>query len=71
MKVFDAFREFVPNYHHVKFGSDWTTDKGETWGTILTQEEWNIQPKDYSSILELVAVILCVPKDFKPYRQTS
>ena len=70
MKIFDAFREFVPNYHHVNFGGDWTTDKGETWGTILTQEEWNIQPNDYSSILELVAVILCVPKDFKPYRQT-
>ena len=25
-------RDFVPNYHHAKFGCNWTTNKGETEG---------------------------------------
>ena len=23
-------RDFVPKYHHAKFGGNWTTNKGET-----------------------------------------
>ena len=26
-------RDFVPYYHHAKFGGNWTTNKGETEGT--------------------------------------
>ena len=25
-------RDFVPEYHHAKFGCNWTTNKGETEG---------------------------------------
>ena len=28
--VFERF--FVPEYHHAKFGCNWTTNKGETEG---------------------------------------
>ena len=31
-KIFMAFERFVPEYHHVKFGGDWTTNKGEAGG---------------------------------------
>ena len=28
-------RDFVPEYHHAKFGYNWTTDKGETEGGTM------------------------------------
>ena len=29
-KIFMAFERFFPEYHHAKFGCNWTTNKGET-----------------------------------------
>ena len=29
-KIFMAFERFCPEYHHAKFGCNWTTNKGET-----------------------------------------
>ena len=30
--VSKSFLDFVPEYHHAKFGCNWTTNKGETEG---------------------------------------
>ena len=32
--IFTAFRDFVPEYHHTKFGGNRTTNKGETEGEL-------------------------------------
>ena len=31
-KLLWLLRDFVPEYHHAKFGCNWTTNKGETEG---------------------------------------
>ena len=31
-KILRLLRDFVPEYHHAKFGCNWTTNKGETEG---------------------------------------
>ena len=31
-KILWLLRDFVPEYHHAKFGCNWTTNKGETEG---------------------------------------
>ena len=30
IKMLMILRDFVPKYHHAKFGLDWTTNKGKT-----------------------------------------
>ena len=32
IKSFKFWIDFVPEYHHAKFGDSWTTNKGETLG---------------------------------------
>ena len=36
-KLFPMLRDFVLEYHYVKFGGNWTTNKGETEGGICPQ----------------------------------
>ena len=36
--------DFISEYHHAKFGSNWTTNKGETEG-----EGHNVPPNLYGS----------------------
>ena len=31
-KIFMVLRDFLSEYHHAKFGCNWTTNKGETEG---------------------------------------
>ena len=41
--VSKILRDFVPEYHHAKFGCNWTTNKGETEGgghNVLPQPIW-------------------------------
>ena len=37
---FYGFWEIVSEYHYAKFGCNWTTNKGETGGTICPQPIW-------------------------------
>ena len=32
IKILMLFKDFVSEYHHAKFGGNWTSNKGETWG---------------------------------------
>ena len=38
IKLLMLLRDFVPGYHHAKFGDDWTTNKGETGQSIFYQK---------------------------------
>ena len=41
IKFLWLLRDFVPEYHHAKFGCNWTTNKGETeGGTMCPQPIW-------------------------------
>ena len=40
-------RGFVPEYHHAKFGCNWTTNKGETEGQTMCPPAYMV-PKDPS-----------------------
>ena len=37
--TFTAFQNFVPYYHHAKFGGNWATNKGETYNNKIPQPE--------------------------------
>ena len=41
-------RDFVPEYHHAKFGCNWTTNKGETEGGTMCSPPTYMVPKDPS-----------------------
>ena len=41
-------RDFVPDYHHAEFGSNWTTNKGETEGGTMCPPPAYMVPKDPS-----------------------
>ena len=41
-------RDFVPEYHHAKFGCNWTTNKGETEGGAQCAPPAYMVPKDPS-----------------------
>ena len=41
-KILWLLRDLVPDYHHAKFGCNWTTNKGETGG-------YNVPPSLYGS----------------------
>ena len=34
LKFLWVLKDFVPEYHHAKFGCNWTTNKGETEGSL-------------------------------------
>ena len=34
-KLLSILRDFVPEYHHAKFGGNWTTNKGKTEGGTM------------------------------------
>ena len=42
-----GLRDFVPEYHHAKFGCNWTTNKGETEGGTMCPPAYMV-PKDPS-----------------------
>ena len=47
-KILLLLRDFVPEYHHAKFGCNWTTNKGETEGGTLPLPPADMVPKDPS-----------------------